>query len=209
VRDIGIFGTSGHAREVADVAFDLGFRPIFIAHDRAAIDGWSFEDDVVLETDLGRRDWKFAIGIGDNARRQAVASRHASLAYVTLIHPTATFGRAQRARVEASRGGVVCAGARLTNNIAVGDFVVFNRDANVGHDVGIGDYAHLAPCACVSGNVRIGARAWIGAGVVVNQGTSALPLSIGDDAVIGSGAVVVADCDAHGVYAGVPARRLR
>lgn len=206
--DIGIFGTSGHAREVADVACDLGYRPVFIAHDRAALEDWAFEDEAILEADLRARDWTFAIGIGDNARRQAVALRHAQLPFANLVHPTATFGQRQRASVDAARGAIVCAGARLTNNIALGAFVVVNRDANIGHDCSIGDFVHLAPRACVSGNVRIGTRAWIGAGAVINQGTPTRPLVIGDDVVIGSGAVVIGDCDA-GVFAGVPARSLR
>lgn len=209
MREIGIFGTSGHAREVADVACALGFRPIFIAHDQAALDAWTFDAQAILETGLRADDWVFAIGIGDNARRQAVAQRHATLPYVSLIHPTATFGHRQREQVEAARGTIVCAGVRLTNNIRIGEFTVFNRDANVGHDCIVGDFAHLAPRACVSGNVRIGERAWIGAGAVVNQGTPSMPLSIGEDVVIGSGAVVIADCESGGVYAGVPARRLR
>lgn len=209
MRDIGIFGTSGHAREVADVAVDLGFRPVFIAHDREALQAWRFDDEVVLESDIGFRDWQFTIGIGDNSRRQAVALRHASLPFATLVHPTATFGRRQRECVERTRGTIVCAGVRLTNNIVVGDFVVFNRDANIGHDAIIGDCVHIAPRACVSGNVSIGARVWIGAGAVINQGTFSRPLLIEEDATIGSGAVVIADCEAGGVYAGVPARRLR
>lgn len=209
MRNIGIFGTSGHAREVADVASDLGYRPIFIAPDRETLEAWPFDDEVVLEAEIGSRDWPFAIGIGDNSRRRAVALRHASLPFATLLHPTATFGRGQRERTERTCGVVVCAGVHLTNNIEVGDFVVLNRDANVGHDAIIGDYVHIAPCACVSGNVHIGARVWIGAGAVINQGTPSSPLSIGDDATIGSGAVVIADCEAGGVYAGVPARRVR
>jgi sugar O-acyltransferase (sialic acid O-acetyltransferase NeuD family) len=210
VRDLGIFGTSGHAREIGDVACDLGYRPIYITHlGRAAIEAWSFPEEIVEESGITGRDMAFAIGIGDNALRQQVATRFAGLPFVTLIHPTATFGQRQRERVEAARGVVVCAGVRLTNNIRVGQFVVFNRDANVGHDGVVGDFAHLAPRACVSGNVRIGARCWIGAGAVVNQGTNERPLAIGDDTVVGSGAVVIGDCEPNAVYAGVPARRIR
>lgn len=208
MRNIGIFGTSGHAREVADVACDLGYRPVFIAHDRAALENWAFDDEVILEAELRARDWIFAVGVGNNARRQVVALRHAQLPFATLVHPTATFGQRQRARVDAARGAIVCAGVRFTNNIEVGAFVVVNRDANIGHDCNLGDYAHLAPHACVSGNVRIGTRAWIGAGAVINQGAPTQPLVIGDDVVVGSGAVVTRDCEA-GVYAGVPARKLR
>lgn len=211
MKDLYVFGTSGHAREIADVARDLGWRPIHVAKSDAERDDWAFEDDVLVETDMhGRSGATCVIGIADNAIRAAIAHRHAGVfRFVTLIHPTATFGHRQRDVAERSTGTVVCAGVRLTNHIAIGDFVLFNRNANVGHDVVVGDFVHVAPSACVSGNVRLGAGCWIGAGAVINQGTPNAPLSIGAATMIGSGAVVLADCEGNAVYAGVPARRLR
>ena len=55
-----------------------------------------------------------------------------------------------------------------------------------------------------SGAVWIGDGCWLGARAMVLPG-----LSIGARAVVAAGAVVTRDCDAGGLYAGVPARRLR
>ncbi|WP_138758781.1 acyltransferase [Modestobacter altitudinis] len=52
--------------------------------------------------------------------------------------------------------------------------------------------------------IRIGDRVWIGARVMVLPG-----VTIGDDVIVAAGAVVTADCAPGGVYAGVPARRVR
>jgi acetyltransferase-like isoleucine patch superfamily enzyme len=52
--------------------------------------------------------------------------------------------------------------------------------------------------------VTIGAGAWLGAGSTVLAG-----LTVGPGVVVAAGAVVTRDCSAHGVYAGVPARRIR
>ena len=52
--------------------------------------------------------------------------------------------------------------------------------------------------------VRIGDRVWIGARALVLPGTVIEP-----DVVIAAGAVVRGHCAAHGLYAGVPARRIR
>lgn len=50
----------------------------------------------------------------------------------------------------------------------------------------------------------------IGHGVVISRGAKILPgVAIGDGAVIGAGAVVNKPAEAFGVYAGVPARKLR
>jgi sugar O-acyltransferase (sialic acid O-acetyltransferase NeuD family) len=209
--DFGVFGTSGHAREVADIAHALGYRVIHVARDRAEFDAWTFPDEVMLESDVGRtQNLGFAIGIGDNAVRQQVAERFAGIVrFGNLIHPSATFGQRQREVAEAGRGVVICAGARLTNNIRVGNFTIFNRSANIGHDVIVDDFVHVAPGACVSGNVHLGTRCWIGASAVVNQGMSDSKLVIGADTVIGSGCVVIDDCEPHAVYVGIPAKRIK
>ena len=52
--------------------------------------------------------------------------------------------------------------------------------------------------------ISVGDGAWIGAGVIVLPG-----IRIGSGCIIGAGAVVTADCLPDGVYAGIPARKLR
>lgn len=52
--------------------------------------------------------------------------------------------------------------------------------------------------------ISVGEGTWIGARAIVLPG-----VKIGDGCIIGAGAVVAADCEPHGVYAGVPARRIR
>lgn len=52
--------------------------------------------------------------------------------------------------------------------------------------------------------VRIGHRAWIGAGAILLPG-----VTVGDDAVVGAGAVVTRDVAARTVVAGNPARVIR
>ena len=211
MKRIGIFGTSGFAREVDDVAGELGFEPIFVARGAAEREAWPHAEEVVLEDDVLRlADMPFAIGIGDNAIRQRLAERYASrLGFVNLVHPSATFGRRQRAGLDRCRGVVVCAGARFMNNVQVGDFTIFNLNATVGHDSVIESFAHVTPGTNISGNVHVATRVWIGTGAAINQGLPGKRLTIGADTVIASGAVVIADCDPGSIYAGVPARKIR
>lgn len=211
MKRFGIFGTSGMAREAGDIAYDLGYSPIYVARDRSELDAWRFSDEVVLEVNLHRyKDIQFVIGIGENAVRQRVSRRFANeINFSNLIHTSATFGREQRALIEKKQGVIVAAGVRFTNNILLGNFNIFNQSATIAHDVEIGDFVHMAPGCIISGNVRIGHGCWIGAGAVINQGTNEKKLHIGNNAVIGSGAVVVGPCEPDGVYAGVPARKIK
>lgn len=208
---IGIFGTAGMAREAGDIAWELGYAPVYVARDEAELDAWHFPGEVILEKDVDAyQEMGYAIGIGDNGIRQRIAQRYAGrLRFVNLIHPSASFGKGQQQRIEDRQGIIVAAGVRFTNNIQVGDFCIFNLNATISHDTLIEDYVYVAPGAHVTGNVRIGARSWIGTGAAINQGRENLKLDIGADTVIGSGAVVVKECEPNAVYAGVPARRIK
>lgn len=211
MKRVGIFGTSGMAREAGDVACDLGFTPLYVARDQTDLDGWKFPAEAIIEADVLRyRDIPFVIGIGENKVRQRIAERYRDqVTFCNLIHPSATFGYRQRQSIEDRRGLIVCAGVRFTNSIQVGDFGIFNQSVTIAHDVLIGDFVHLAPGSIVSGNVSIGHCCWIGAGAVINQGTNDNKLHIGDNTVVGSGAVVIRPCDSDAVYAGIPAKRIK
>lgn len=208
---VGIFGTSGMAREVGDLAFALGIEPIYVARDGVELGGWNLPAQTILEQDLDQyQGIPFVIGIGDGSVRKAVAGRFRDrLRFTNLIHPTATFGASQREELEKRIGTVVAAGVRLTSGVSVGDFCIFNQNVTVAHDCVVGNFVHVAPGANISGNVHLQDCCWIGAGAVVNQGNPDKKLRIGDNTIVGSGSVVVADCDSNAVYVGVPARRIK
>ena len=209
-RDIYILGAGGHGRDVADVAAAVGLRPILVTDDANELATWSHPDPIVDEAaalaGIGRL---YAVGIGDNRIRARVASRLAGRECPALIHPDTSFGRGSRDVASAARGSVIFPGARFTGNLLMGEFVTVNLGVTVSHDVELCDFANLSPGAHVAGNVRICEGAWLGVGVAVNQGAAGRKRQIGAWATVGSGAVVIADCDPNAVYVGVPARKIR
>lgn len=211
MNQIGIFGTSGMAKEVGDIAWELGLEPVYVAQDQAELDACACLGHAILESDVKCfQDMGYVIGIGDNGIRQRIAQRYAGrLRFINLIHPSASFGKDQRALLEVKQGIIICAGVRFTNNIQVGDFCIFNLNSTISHDVVIDDFVYIAPGVHVAGNVHIEPRAWIGMGVAINQGTETLRRCIGADTTIGSGAVVVKDCEANATYVGIPSRRIK
>lgn len=211
MRRIGIFGTSGMARETRDIADALGYSVIFIARDAGERSAFAGAGEVVLESDLERfRDMSCVIGVGEPLIRKKIAARYAGrIDFINLIHPSATFGWRQREAVESREGVVICAGARFSSNISIGDFTLFNLNASVSHDCVIGAFATISPQACILGNVEVGDAAWIGAGAIINQGDDIARRMIGPGTAIGSGAVVLHDCEANAVYAGIPARKIK
>jgi len=55
-----------------------------------------------------------------------------------------------------------------------------------------------------SAPIRIGQGCWIGTRATILPG-----VSIGDGCIIAAGAIVTKDCEPNGVYAGVPAKRIK
>jgi sugar O-acyltransferase (sialic acid O-acetyltransferase NeuD family) len=118
-------------------------------------------------------------------------------AYPNLVDPHVFIDQS----VVMSIGSIICAGVKITIDVQLGDFVIVNLNATIGHDVEIGSFSSIMPGVNISGNVTIGDGVFIGAGATVLQG-----LKIGDGAVIGAGAVVTKDVPPGVVAKGVPAR---
>lgn len=208
---IGIFGTSGFAREVSDIARVAGYVPVFIARDEVEIAGFDFPYDVILEDEVPSSGLSaFSVGIGENNTRKKIATKYyKSLNFINLLHPSATFGNTQKEELQKGIGIIVCAGVRFTSNIKVGDFSIFNLNCTIGHDSIIDPYVNVAPGANISGNVHLMSGCWLGTGAVINQGSFNSKLTVGEATIIGSGAVVTKSCDANATYVGAPAKRIK
>ncbi len=139
------------------------------------------------------------VAIGSARSRRSIAGRldRAGVTYPVLIHPHVTIGMG----VAIEPGTVIAAGARLSTNIAVGRHVHVDQNATVGHDCVLREFSRINPQGCISGSVDLGSGALIGANATVLQG-----LTIGRDAIIGAGGVVVTNVPPATTVKGVPAR---
>lgn len=103
--------------------------------------------------------------------------------------------------VQIGRGSVICPGVKITVEVSIGEFVIINLNATIGHDVIIGDFCSLMPSVNISGNVKMGQRVFVGSGATIFQG-----VTIGDDAIIGAGSVVTRNVNAREKVIGIPAK---
>jgi len=151
--------------------------------------------------DLASRQRPFAavIAVGSPVARASICSvlENGPVAFPALVHPDATVGAA----VRLASGVVVAPGARLSTNISFGRHVHVDQNVTVGHDATLGDFSRLNPQACVSGSVRVGVGAILGANATILQG-----LIVADRALVGAGSVVTRDVAPGTTVKGVPAR---
>lgn len=205
-RPLYIVGTSGLAREMAQLASQIGaWDLIGFVSDGSEPIGLSVGRSRIVTTDdmllLADPDADVVLGIGRPAARLAAGTRLSTakrLRFPTFIHPSAICDPSE---VELGRGNAVTAGCVFTVDIVAGDFNLFNWQATVGHDARLGSGNVLNPAVNVSGGVVIGDAVLIGTGAQLLEGRT-----VADGATVGAGAVVTRDVAAGTTVVGVPAR---
>jgi UDP-3-O-[3-hydroxymyristoyl] glucosamine N-acyltransferase len=93
----------------------------------------------------------------------------------------------------------VCRGT--LSDTVIEDGAKIDDHVHIAHNVHIGRHAFVIACAEVSGGVRVGERAWVAPNASIRN-----QLTIGSDAVVGLGSVVVKNVPPGTVVAGNPAK---
>ena len=114
-----------------------------------------------------------------------------------LIHPTAWVSPS----AQLGPASVVFAQVAVQSQASIGVGAILNNGCSVDHDVQIADGVHICPGARLAGEVKVGARSWIGIGASVIQ-----QVRIGSDVTVGAGAAVICDLPSSVTAVGVPAR---
>lgn len=207
MKKIAIFGAGGFGREVKWLIDDINaVSPVwdFIGY---FDDDFSHVSKIDPKLFLGSKkdlnQWQeelhvvFAIGNPIVKRNIIGQIQNSRLQYPVLIHPTVCIGNS----VTIGEGCIICAGSILTVDIQLGKHVILNLCCTVGHDAVIGDYSSFMPTVNISGEVITGACIYAGTGAnIINQ------VIIGDEVIIGAGAVVTRELPAKCTAVGVPAK---
>lgn len=203
VSTLVVLGAGGHGRVVADAALLEGRWSGVSATDRnPARSSGELLPGVPLAPVASALAAAASIhvAIGSAQSRQAECEAVGMQRLATVIHPKATVSP----YAEIAGGCFIAAASVVAPQAALGSGVIVNHGAVIDHDAVVGDFCHVAPGARIGGGVRVGKRVLVGAGAALLPG-----LTVCDDVTIGAGSVVLASIVQPGVYAGVPARRIR
>lgn len=144
----------------------------------------------------------FAIGNPKVKRSLVKKISNPLIKFPVLIHPNVVLGSPEF--LEIGEGTIICASNIITTNIKIGRHVILNLACTVGHDTVIEDYCSFMPTVNVSGEVLIREGVFVGTGAkIINQ------LEVGENSVIGAGAVVAKNIPADCTAVGVPAKPIK
>lgn len=144
-----------------------------------------------------------AVAIGDPKTKKKIIQKlnNSNIEFPTLIHPSVIIGQDD---TKIGKGNIICAGVIITVNIEIKDFVILNLSCTVGHDTIIKDYCSFMPTVNISGEVVINEAVYVGTGAkIINL------LEIGENTVVGAGAVVYRNLPANCTAVGIPAKPIK
>jgi len=120
--------------------------------------------------------------------------------FCNLIHPNAIISK----YANIGNGVIIQNGVNISANVIVENFVKINTYANIMHDSHIGKYTTIAPNAVILGRVKISELCYIGSNSTI------LPeREVGEEAIVGAGAVVTKDVGSKITVIGNPASTLK
>lgn len=217
---LGIYGAGGFGREVMDIVksggkvFDKQNNPIKI-NEIVFIETEPNKDLINQVKVVSEKNFKtitngklyFSVAIANSLVREKISTAmlSASIEPCFIKHSSSIVNDSSII----DTGSIFSYHSIITANSKVGKYFQANVRSYVAHDCKIGDFVTFAPGATCNGNVQIGNHTYIGANATIKHGSINNPLNIGDNVLIGMGAVVTKDVPSNVVMVGNPARILR
>jgi sugar O-acyltransferase (sialic acid O-acetyltransferase NeuD family) len=202
-----IFGASGHARVILDMAercdqFNIlglldSFKPVGEKLMGYPVLG---NESMLPYLAASHPGLHIHIAIGDNDVRERIAHHLTNLCpeirFAIIIDPSAILSRA----AQIGQGTCIMPGAIINAQAIIGNHCIINSRAVLEHDGKMGDFSSLGPGAVAAGGASIGHAAAVLTGGVIKHG-----ISLGDHAVARTGAVVASHTEPSTVLEGNPA----
>lgn len=153
--------------------------------------------------DVEIKEKQFIVAIGNNKVRNTIMTKINDLGGITptLIHPTAVISES----ATIGKGVYIQGNTYIWTKAKISDFCIISPNVVIAHHSKIGKSCLISTLTGVGASINIGENVFVGMGSTIVTGME----YIGDNSIIGAGAVVLKDVEENSVYAGVPARKIR
>lgn len=212
MKNIAIFGAGGFGREVKTIIdaintqnsntynfigfYDDGIEKGSVVNGFPVLGGVDDLNKIISNLEL-------VIALGDSKVKKKIIKKieNELISFPTLIHPKASVSSDY---VKLGKGCIICEGTIITCNITIGNFVIFNLMCTVGHDTVIEDFCAFMPAVNISGEVLIRESVYVGTGAkIINL------LEIGENTIVGAGAIVSKSLPDNCTAIGIPAKPIK
>ncbi len=184
-RDWAIAGYIDDGKAIGPLEFPSKYEVV------GTVDGFDFKpEDYVL------------ISIANSTIRRKIADKlRAKVRFLTYIDPKATIGLFN----SIGEGSIISPNCIVTTNVKIGDHVIINIGAQIGHDAEIGSYSSIMP------NVDLGGHCKIGEGVFIGTNSCLIPSrKLARNITVGAGSNVIRNFTKEGISIfGNPAKTLK
>lgn len=211
MKDIAIFGAGGLGREIAlliqqinEVTPTWNLKGFYDEqHFTKPIDGFPYLGSL-KELNANVSELHLVIGIGNCKFKRQVFERieNANIKFPVLMHPSVQLRGFQFCQV--GEGSVIMQNVIMTTNVTLGRHVLVSPASTLAHDVEIADFCSLMYAVNLAGNVKLEKGVYIGTNATVIQ-----LLEVGENSIVGAGAVVTRSLPANCTAAGLPARIIK
>lgn len=205
MKRLAILGASGHGKVVADIAELSGWNEVIFFDDAwPEIKNNSARPimgntESLLDTIQDYDGVVVAIGNNDIRLNKLNLLKKKNIPLPSFIHPQAIISR----YAQIDNACVVCAGVVVNADTSIGFGSILNTGCSIDHDCFLAEAVHISPGARLAGGTQVGKCAWVGIGAITRQ-----LITVGSNAVIGAGSVVVKNVAPNTVVVGNPAKIL-
>jgi len=207
-----IIGIGTQAKYISDIFGDksdfkiIGFikdnddkDPYWISHYGASLYN---NFDSIEQHNIQTRTCKFIVANSCNKSKERIVNKFSEydIEFVNAVHSSSII--APSAKI--GTNSIINANAVIQPFAKIGSGVMIHSGVIVEHDNVIEDYVNLAPGVKLSGWVTVKKGAYLYTGANVIPG-----ITIGEDAIVGAGSVVLENVPDNATVAGVPAKIIK
>lgn len=212
--DLVIYGAGGFGKEIACLInhqmsddFNAKYRLIGFVDDGKQIGSKIKYGDVLGDVSFinnfqGTLAVVFSIAQPEILKKAYYKITKKEVVYPNIISPGVVFY--DKESTQLGIGNVLINGCRISCDVTIGDFNLFNGFVAVGHDVSMGNFNVFAPSSRISGDVKLTNEGFFGLNSAILQG-----VAVADRIRLGAGSILMKDASSEGhLYFGNPARKV-